>query len=99
MSASCGIEPGRLVKYKPLLDGAIEEAEHKPDCCIIYQRSQEIAEFVENRDFDWIDEMARAVAHPCVSVAAEDPLYILYTSERRGSPRGFCAIMGDMPLR
>jgi propionyl-CoA synthetase len=88
ITASCGIEPGRTVAYKPLLDAAIATATHKPERCIVYQRSLQRAALVEGRDLDWSDVMAGATPHGCVPVAATDPLYILYTSGTTGQPKG-----------
>jgi len=92
LSASCGIEPGRIVKYKPLLDEALEMAQSKPSACVILQRPQEQATLVEGRDHDWATLRDAAIAAKktadCVPVLATDPLYILYTSGTTGIPKG-----------
>ncbi|MGH6954176.1 MAG: AMP-binding protein, partial [Alphaproteobacteria bacterium] len=88
VSASCGLEPGRVVAYKPLLDKAIELARHKPERVIVLQRPMQRASLVQGRDVLWEDALDGAAAHECVPVKATDPLYILYTSGTTGQPKG-----------
>ena len=94
VSASCGIEPGRVIAYKPLLDGAIDLSDHKPETCIIVQRPMQEAALIEGRDIEWEAAHQGAELADCVEVDATDPVYILYTSGTTGVPKGVVRATG-----
>ncbi|MBX2879884.1 MAG: propionyl-CoA synthetase [Granulosicoccus sp.] len=88
VSASCGIEPGRLVSYKPLIEEALNIANTAVEHCVVYQRKELVADLDSSRDHDWNTLMGSAAAVPAVPMNSTDPLYILYTSGTTGSPKG-----------
>lgn len=88
VTASCGIEVQQVIPYKPLLDAAIDLAEHKPEVCVVFQRPQARASLKQGRDRDWQELMEAAEPVDCLPLEATDPLYILYTSGTTGKPKG-----------
>ena len=88
LAASCGIEPGRIIEYKPLIDEAIELSEHKPESVVILQRPEAQASLMPGRDFDWEEFQLDAKPADCVMVEGNHPAYILYTSGTTGAPKG-----------
>jgi len=88
LAASCGLEPNRVVEYKPLIDGAIELSTHKPETVIILQREQCTAPLIDGRDYDWYAVQDGVAPADCVMVEGNHPAFILYTSGTTGAPKG-----------
>ncbi|WP_146586701.1 propionyl-CoA synthetase [Puniceibacterium confluentis] len=88
LAASCGIEPGRVIPYKPLIDGAMAQSRHKPEFTVILQREQAIADLRDGIDFDWHAFQEGATPAECLPVEGSHPAYILYTSGTTGAPKG-----------
>jgi propionyl-CoA synthetase len=88
LTASSGIEIDRLIAYKPLVDEAIELAEHKPKKVIVLNRKLGARIPFKKYDVDYDALVYGSEEVPCVSVKATHPLYVLYTSGTTGKPKG-----------
>ena len=88
VTASCGIEPSRIIEYGPIVKEAMEISSHDVDNVVMLQREQCRSDLTGPKIHDWTDAMVSAIPADCVPVKATDPLYILYTSGTTGAPKG-----------
>ncbi|MEJ6475378.1 propionyl-CoA synthetase [Pseudoalteromonas piscicida] len=88
ISASCGIEIGRTIEYKPMLDEALSLAKHQVEHCIVLQREAYQAQMSSPRDLDWTVVANTPESFDAVPLPSTHPLYILYTSGTTGTPKG-----------
>ena len=94
LTASCGLEPGRVVAYKPLLDSALQQAAHSPDFCLVLQREEHRCDLIPGRDEDWYEAQKGGLPAACIPVEGNFPAYILYTSGTTGAPKGVVRATG-----
>ncbi len=88
ITASSGIEVDRLIAYKPLVDEAIELAEHKPKKVIVLNRKLGARIPFKKYDVDYDALVYGSEEAACVPVESTHPLYVLYTSGTTGKPKG-----------
>ncbi|MEJ7651099.1 MAG: acetate--CoA ligase [Nakamurella sp.] len=88
ITATCGIERGRVLPYLPMVRAAIERATAQAPIVLVIARPQQV-ETLQDNEIDWATALAGAEpVIDCTEVAATDPLYILYTSGTTGKPKG-----------
>jgi propionyl-CoA synthetase len=93
ISASCGIEPTRIIAYKPLLDEALAMSRHKVERCIIFQREQQRCDLIPDRDLDYAAKWPACRSRPPTRFTCSTP------PARPASPRAWCATMAGTSWR